>query len=167
MLKAIGRGHGVEQAKEACDLCREWGIMPHVDLIFGLPMESREDQLLTLELARWITARGGKVRAHLFTPLPGTPLAGTRPAPSMKWPQSWAGLPWRGSSLEAGGLQVEPLEGLTVLVLKLVFDNYLIRQDLDGPHRLREEEPDESTIGKLVLLLQAGGKLRGAEDISS
>jgi B12-binding domain/radical SAM domain protein len=84
VLKAIGRGHGIEQAKEACDLCREWGIVPHVDLIFGLPMESREDQLLTLELAKWITAKGGKVRAHLFTPLPGTPLAGTRPAPVNK-----------------------------------------------------------------------------------
>jgi B12-binding domain/radical SAM domain protein len=81
VLKAIGRGHGVEHVKEACDLCREWGLVPRVDLIFGLPMESREDQLLTLELAEWIAAKGGKVRAHLFTPLPGTPLAGARPAP--------------------------------------------------------------------------------------
>jgi hypothetical protein len=52
-----------------------------VDLIFGLPEESEEDQRLTLDLARWITARGGKVRAHLFSPLPGTPLAGSQPAP--------------------------------------------------------------------------------------
>jgi B12-binding domain/radical SAM domain protein len=81
VLSAISRGHGVEQAKEACDLCREWGIVPRVDLIFGLPMESREDQRLTLELAKWIVSKGGKVRAHLFTPLPGTPLAVTRPAP--------------------------------------------------------------------------------------
>jgi B12-binding domain/radical SAM domain protein len=81
VLSAIRRGHGVEHVKEACDLCREWGIVPQVDLIFGLPMESREDQRLTLELAKWITAKGGKVRAHLFTPLPGTPLAATRPAP--------------------------------------------------------------------------------------
>jgi B12-binding domain/radical SAM domain protein len=81
VLSAIGRGHGVEQAEEACDLCREWDIVPQVDLIFGLPMETREDQRLTLQLAKWIAAKGGKVRAHLFTPLPGTPLAGTRPAP--------------------------------------------------------------------------------------
>jgi B12-binding domain/radical SAM domain protein len=81
VLSAIGRGHGVEQVKEACDLCHDWGIVPRVDLIFGLPMESREDQRLSLELAKWITAKGVKVRAHLFTPLPGTPLADTRPAP--------------------------------------------------------------------------------------
>ena len=81
VLSAISRGHGVEQAKEACDLCHDWDIVPRVDLIFGLPMESLQDQRLTLELAKWIVATGGKVRAHLFTPLPGTPLAQTRPAP--------------------------------------------------------------------------------------
>jgi radical SAM superfamily enzyme YgiQ (UPF0313 family) len=52
-----------------------------VDLIFGLPMESEEDQRMTLDLVRWIAAKGGKVRAHRFMPLPGTPLAGMRPAP--------------------------------------------------------------------------------------
>ena len=55
--------------------------MPQVDLIFGLPMESPEDQRMTLDLVRWIEGKGGKVRAHRFMPLPGTPLAGTRPAP--------------------------------------------------------------------------------------
>lgn len=80
MLKAIGRGHSLEEIVEACDLCLDHGIVPHVDLIFGLPQESTEDQQLTLELARWIVGKGGKVRAHYFTPLPGTPLANSRPA---------------------------------------------------------------------------------------
>jgi len=52
-----------------------------VDLIFGLPMETAEDQLLTLDLAKSIIQRGARVRAHHFTPLPGTPLAETEPAP--------------------------------------------------------------------------------------
>lgn len=81
MLKAIGRGHGLEEIFEACDLCLDHGIAPYVDLIFGLPQESTEDQRLTLDLARWIVQKGGKVRAHHFTPLPGTPLEDRAPAP--------------------------------------------------------------------------------------
>jgi B12-binding domain/radical SAM domain protein len=81
VLKAIGRGHGVEDIKQACRLCLEYGITPVVDLIFGLPLESPEDQHLTLELARLIADLGGRVRAHYFASLPGTPLAKARPTP--------------------------------------------------------------------------------------
>jgi B12-binding domain/radical SAM domain protein len=81
VLKAIGRGHGLEEIEEACDLCLDHSIVPHVDLIFGLPQESAEDQRLTLGLARWIVQKGGKVRAHYFTPLPGTPLENKAPVP--------------------------------------------------------------------------------------
>ena len=56
--------------------------MPQVDLIFGLPTELEEDQRMTLDLVRWIVAKGGKVRAHRFMPLPGTPLAAARPRAS-------------------------------------------------------------------------------------
>jgi radical SAM superfamily enzyme YgiQ (UPF0313 family) len=44
-------------------------------------MESAEDQHMTLDLARWIEEKGGKVRAHRFMPLPGTPLWEKKPAP--------------------------------------------------------------------------------------
>jgi len=81
VLSAIGRGHGREEIEAACDLCRDFGLVAQVDLIFGLPMESEEDQLQSLDLARWIAGRGGRVRAHIFTPLPATPLAETLPAP--------------------------------------------------------------------------------------
>ncbi|MCX6676332.1 MAG: TIGR04013 family B12-binding domain/radical SAM domain-containing protein [Methanothrix sp.] len=81
VLRRIGRGHGRAEIIAACELARDYGLTPQVDLIFGLPKESEEDQRMTLDLARWITAKGGKVRAHRFTPLPGTPLAAARPAP--------------------------------------------------------------------------------------
>lgn len=81
MLRRIGRGHGREEIEAACDLILEFGLTPQVDFIFGLPDESEEDQRLTLDLVRWIVAKGGKVRAHRFTPLPGTPLWGASPAP--------------------------------------------------------------------------------------
>lgn len=81
ILMAINRGHNVSQIEEACDLCLEYCLTPQVDLIFGLPMESQEDQMLTLKLAKRIVSKGGKVRAHYFTPLPGTPLHNTTPLP--------------------------------------------------------------------------------------
>lgn len=81
VLEAVRRGHGVEEIGVACELALEHGLVPQVDLIFGLPTESEEDQCQTLDLARWIVGKGGKVRAHRFTPLPGTPLARARPAP--------------------------------------------------------------------------------------
>jgi radical SAM superfamily enzyme YgiQ (UPF0313 family) len=80
VLKAILRGHDVEAVDTACQLCRDQGIEPLVDFIFGLPMETEVDQLLTLELIGKIIDDGGRVRAHYFTPLPGTPLARTAPA---------------------------------------------------------------------------------------
>ncbi len=46
---------------------------------------------MTLDLARWIEEKGGKVRAHRFMPLPGTPLweKSLRPYPAMLR-RSWA-----------------------------------------------------------------------------
>jgi B12-binding domain/radical SAM domain protein len=81
VLRSINRGHGREEIERACEIVLEHGLVPQVDLIFGLPSECAEDQRMTLDLARWIVAGGGKVRAHRFMPLPGTPLASTRPAP--------------------------------------------------------------------------------------
>jgi len=80
ILRSVGRGHCVRQVEEACELCLDHNLTPQVDLIFGLPMESAEDQRMTMDLAKWIVKKGGRVRAHRFTPLPGTPLAAERPA---------------------------------------------------------------------------------------
>jgi len=81
VLKAVSRGHSREAILAACELCLEHDLTPQVDLIFGLPAESTADQRMTLDLTRWIVSKGGKARAHYFTPLPGTPLAGMSPAP--------------------------------------------------------------------------------------
>ncbi len=81
VLRSIGRGHGRDEIETACELALEYDLVPQVDLIFGLPMESDDDQQMTLDLVRWIEGKGGKVRGHRFMPLPGTPLAGSQPAP--------------------------------------------------------------------------------------
>jgi B12-binding domain/radical SAM domain protein len=81
VLRRIGRGHGREEIVKACELALDHSLVPQVDFIFGLPDESADDQRQTLDLVRWIVSKGGKVRAHRFTPLPGTPLADRQPAP--------------------------------------------------------------------------------------
>ncbi|MDD3976709.1 MAG: TIGR04013 family B12-binding domain/radical SAM domain-containing protein [Methanomicrobium sp.] len=80
VLKRINRGHSAEDVLDAVELCRDNGIMPVVDYIVGLPGESEEDQIRTLNQIKWV-CRTGKVHAHYFTPLPGTPLHQKKPAP--------------------------------------------------------------------------------------
>lgn len=81
VLERIERGHGRQEIESACEIILEHGLIPQVDLIFGLPMESAEDQKMSLDLVRWIEGKGGKVRAHRFMPLPGTPLWEETPSP--------------------------------------------------------------------------------------
>jgi B12-binding domain/radical SAM domain protein len=75
VLAQLGRGHTVGDVLSALDLCKEYSLMPVVDFIVGLPFESDDDQLATLDLIRTVV-RAGKVHVHRFIPLPGTPLAG-------------------------------------------------------------------------------------------
>jgi len=80
ILKEIRRGHTVEDSISAVECCLENEIVPAVDFIFGLPTETEEDQEKSLELVRWICKKGGTVRAHYMTPLPGTPYASAAPS---------------------------------------------------------------------------------------
>lgn len=80
VLERLKRGHTVDDVIRAVELCLDAGLSPVVDVIVGFPFETSEDQRATADLIRWISSRG-KIHAHLFMPLPGTPLHGTRPAP--------------------------------------------------------------------------------------
>ncbi len=80
ILKAIQRGHTVGDSISAVECCLDHEIVPAVDFIFGLPTETEEDQEKSLDLVRWICKKGGIVRAHYLTPLPGTPYASAVPA---------------------------------------------------------------------------------------
>jgi len=76
VLKQLNRGHAVSDIISAVELCKEFSITPVIDFIVGLPIESDEEQKMTLDLIQWV-ARSGKVHVHRFIPLPGTALAGT------------------------------------------------------------------------------------------
>jgi len=76
VLGALHRGHTATDTIRAVELCRSHGLVPVVDFIVGIPGETDDEQRDSLRLIEWV-ARQGKVHVHLFTPLPGTGLAGT------------------------------------------------------------------------------------------
>jgi B12-binding domain/radical SAM domain protein len=78
LLKAIRRGHSPGDILRSCDLCRKFGFTPYFDFIFGLPGETRADELATETLIEELSARGAMIHTHAFMPLPGTPLAELR-----------------------------------------------------------------------------------------
>lgn len=82
VLRAIRRGHTVDDGVAAVAAIARAGFEPKVDFIFGFPGETDADRKLTRELiARLVAEHGATIHAHLFEPLPGTPLAGTAPSP--------------------------------------------------------------------------------------
>jgi len=81
LLKLINRGHTVEDILRAVELLISRGFRVDVDFIFGLPGETKEDTLETINLMDKIIALGGYIHAHYFIPLPGTPLGGCEPSP--------------------------------------------------------------------------------------
>jgi len=80
MLRMINRGHTVEDVINAARILVENGFTPSVDVILGIPGETREDQEATLELAAKIIEMGGRIHLHYYLPLPGSPLGLRRPA---------------------------------------------------------------------------------------
>jgi B12-binding domain/radical SAM domain protein len=80
-LEALGRGHTVEDVRRAVGHAVRAGLVPYVDLIFGLPGEGGEDRRLSIALARELAAAGTVIHVHPFMPLPGTPWAGAPARP--------------------------------------------------------------------------------------
>ena len=79
VLAASRRGHGVEEVRRAVRWSLEEGFRVKVDLVFGLPGESREDAAATRHLMRELAALGAEIHGHSFLPLPGTPWQGEPP----------------------------------------------------------------------------------------
>ena len=79
ILEAMRRGHSVGDVYRACEIVGRHGLVPNVDVIFGLPGETRKDRDLTIRLIEDLSAAGARVRSHAFMPLAGTPLADAQP----------------------------------------------------------------------------------------
>ncbi|AEH23915.1 TIGR04013 family B12-binding domain/radical SAM domain-containing protein [Pyrococcus yayanosii] len=108
MLKAMHRLHKVEHVVRAVELALEYGLEPVVDFIVGLPNETEESQRKSIELMKWIMRKGGKVRAHYFMPLPGTPWARCKPSPLSDEMKKFLGKMAAEGKIEGSwGMQIE------------------------------------------------------------
>ena len=83
ILNLIRRRHTVEEAISAVRAVTKAGFLAEADFIFGLPFETREDYEETLKVIERLVGMGAVIRAHVFLPLPGTPLGDldARPIP--------------------------------------------------------------------------------------
>ncbi|MDD2772175.1 MAG: TIGR04013 family B12-binding domain/radical SAM domain-containing protein [Elusimicrobiales bacterium] len=84
LLEKCRRGHSVDDFMRAAELTLAAGLKASVDFIFGLPGETQEDARLTIAALEALTARGARIHAHTFMPLPGTAFAAERPAPTLR-----------------------------------------------------------------------------------
>jgi len=80
MLEAIHRGHTVREGVDAILRIQSAGFVPRVDLLFGLPGETPQDQAETRQvIRRLVDEADAHLHVHVFSPLPGTPLAEAPP----------------------------------------------------------------------------------------
>ncbi|MCX8109091.1 MAG: TIGR04013 family B12-binding domain/radical SAM domain-containing protein [Verrucomicrobiae bacterium] len=70
LLDLCRRGHRVEDVYRAVELTLEAGLEANVDFIFGLPGETEDDVVLTVELMKNLVRMGARIHAHTFMPLP-------------------------------------------------------------------------------------------------
>lgn len=85
LLKLINRGHTVDDIIYATETLIKAGFRVDVDLIFGLPGETREDIEDTLKVVEKLVKMGARIHAHTFMPLPGTPFADAPPGRIEPW----------------------------------------------------------------------------------
>jgi B12-binding domain/radical SAM domain protein len=72
VLKLANRHHTVEQGMNAIRITLDAGFVPHVDMIFGLPGETKEELHDSVKLCYDLTEMGAKTHGHVFMPLPGS-----------------------------------------------------------------------------------------------
>jgi B12-binding domain/radical SAM domain protein len=82
LIRALHRGHTVDESWRAVELIYRHGFIPHCDFVFGFPGESEEEMLTSAAMMTEIVKKyRGRIHAHYFMPLPGTPLWGSAPTP--------------------------------------------------------------------------------------
>jgi B12-binding domain/radical SAM domain protein len=72
VLKIANRHHTVEEGMKAIRTALDFGFVPHVDMIFGLPGETIEEMHESVELCYSLADMGAKTHGHVFMPLPGS-----------------------------------------------------------------------------------------------
>lgn len=79
ILRLIHRRHSVTDVLNAVKSILSAGFNAEVDFIFGLPNETEEDIKETINFVYILVELGAIIHAHMFIPLPGTPLSDSVP----------------------------------------------------------------------------------------
>lgn len=79
VLDAAHRGHTAAEVERAVDVAVAAGFVPDVDLLLGMPGEDPDAARRSVDLAERLVARGARIHAHTFLPLPGTPWSDAPP----------------------------------------------------------------------------------------
>jgi len=74
MLKKLHRGHTKEDVLNAIDILKRNNIDVHLDMIFGFPDETQEEEDENIEYMKSVCAKGVTIHSHYFMPLPNTKL---------------------------------------------------------------------------------------------
>jgi B12-binding domain/radical SAM domain protein len=72
ILSLANRRHTVEQGMKAIRMTLDSGFTPHIDMIFGLPGETKKELYDSIELCYTLVDMGAKTHGHVFMPLPGS-----------------------------------------------------------------------------------------------
>ena len=72
VLKLANRHHSVEEGLNAINIALDSGFIPHVDMMFGLPGETKKEMHESIELCYSLAEMGAKTHGHVFMPLPGS-----------------------------------------------------------------------------------------------
>lgn len=75
MLELTHRGHSVSDVYNAVEICLKYNLTPNVDFIFGLPGETYDDIIKSIDMMNDLIRIGARIHAHTFMPLPQTPFA--------------------------------------------------------------------------------------------
>ncbi len=81
MLKKLHRGHTKEDVLNAIDILKKNNIDVHLDMIFGFPNESNEEEQENIQYMKNISLKGAIIHSHYFMPLPNTKLEKSIPKP--------------------------------------------------------------------------------------
>jgi len=68
VLKTANRQHTVAEGIDAVRTALDCGFIPHVDMIFGLPEETKEDVDASIELCYDLVDMGARLHGHVFMP---------------------------------------------------------------------------------------------------
>lgn len=86
LLSSIKRGHSASEVVRAVQQVVSFGLLAHVDMLFGLPGEESADRLASLRLMERLLRMGRvRIHAHIYLPLPSTPLFHMQPSKVEPW----------------------------------------------------------------------------------